>query len=60
MLLARAIRDIVRDPALARRFGKAGQAHIKAHFQADMMVAQFAELYENMARFKLRRLEHVR
>jgi glycosyltransferase involved in cell wall biosynthesis len=51
-LLARAIRDIVRDPNLARRLGEAGRAHVDAHFRAEIMVTQFAELYENLARSK--------
>jgi len=51
-LLARAIRDIVRDPTLARRLGEAGRVRVEAHFRADTMVAQFAELYENLARSK--------
>jgi len=51
-LMARAIRNIVRDPILARRLGEAGRARIEAHFRADSMVAQFAELYENLARSK--------
>ena len=40
MLLARAIRDLVRDPALARRLGEAGRARVESHFRADAMVAQ--------------------
>ena len=51
-LLARAIRDIVRNPTLATRLGDAGRARIEALFCADTMVAQFAELYENLARSK--------
>ena len=35
MLLARAIRDLVRDPALASRLGEAGRARVEAHFRAD-------------------------
>jgi glycosyltransferase involved in cell wall biosynthesis len=50
--MTRAIRDIVRDPALARRLGEAGRARAEAHFGADTMVAQFAELYEQLARAK--------
>ncbi len=50
--LARAIRDIVRDPALASRLGEAGRARVHTHFRADTMVAQFGELYENLARSK--------
>jgi glycosyltransferase involved in cell wall biosynthesis len=51
-LLARAIRDIVRDPVLASRLGAAGRARVEASFRADTMVAQFAELYERLARSK--------
>ena len=32
--------------------GEAGRARVEAHFRADTMVAQFAELYENLARSK--------
>ena len=39
MLLARAIRDLVRDPALARRFGEAGRAHVESKFRADTMIS---------------------
>jgi glycosyltransferase involved in cell wall biosynthesis len=53
-LLARAIRDIVRDPALAQRMGSAGRSRVEAIFRADTMVAQFAELYENLAQAKTR------
>ena len=52
MLLARAIRDIVRDSALGKRLGDAGRARVETQFRADAMVAQFAELYENIARSK--------
>jgi len=52
MLLARAIRDVVRDPALARRLGEAGRARVDTQFRAETMIAQFAELYENLARAK--------
>ncbi len=52
IVLARAIRDLVRDPALARRLGEAGRARAESHFGADNMVAQFAELYEQLARAK--------
>jgi glycosyltransferase involved in cell wall biosynthesis len=50
--LARAVRDVVRNPELARRLGEAGRARVETHFRADAMVAQFAELYENLARSK--------
>ena len=52
MLLARAIRDLVRDPVLASRLGEAGRARVEARFRADTMITQFAELYENLARSK--------
>jgi glycosyltransferase involved in cell wall biosynthesis len=51
-LLARAIRDIVRDPAMGRRLGEAGRVRVDAHFRVDTMVAQFAKLYEDLARSK--------
>jgi glycosyltransferase involved in cell wall biosynthesis len=50
--LARAIRDVIRNPALAERLGQAGRARADAHFRTDAMVTQFAELYEQLARFK--------
>jgi glycosyltransferase involved in cell wall biosynthesis len=52
MLLARAIRDLVRDPMLCNRLGTAGRARVEDHFRADTMITQFAELYENLARLK--------
>jgi glycosyltransferase involved in cell wall biosynthesis len=52
MLLARAIRDLIRDPALARRLGEAGRTRVEAHFQVETMIAQFAKLYEDLARAK--------
>jgi glycosyltransferase involved in cell wall biosynthesis len=51
-LLARAIRDIVRDPALAHRMGEAGRSRVDARFRSDTMVAQFITLYEDLARSK--------
>jgi glycosyltransferase involved in cell wall biosynthesis len=52
MLLARAIRKVVRDPILAKRLGEAGRARIDTHFQVDTMIAQFTQLYEDLARAK--------
>ena len=49
-LLARALRDVIRDPAMASRFGEAGRATAEARFRVDTMVAQFADLYEELAR----------
>jgi glycosyltransferase involved in cell wall biosynthesis len=51
-LLARAIRDLVRDPRMAQRMGEAGRVRVEANFRTDTMVAQFAELYEQLARSK--------
>ena len=42
-MLARAIRDLVRDPALARRLGEAGRARVEADFRAETMIDQFAD-----------------
>jgi glycosyltransferase involved in cell wall biosynthesis len=53
MLLARAIRDVVRDKTLASRLGEAGRARVAACFRADTMVTRFAELYEKLARSKM-------
>jgi glycosyltransferase involved in cell wall biosynthesis len=52
MLLARAIRDVVRDPVQAVRMGEAGRARAESLFRVDTMVAQFAELYATVARSK--------
>jgi glycosyltransferase involved in cell wall biosynthesis len=51
-LLARAMRDVLREPILARRLGDAGRARVESHFRAETMVAQFADLYEQLARAK--------
>jgi glycosyltransferase involved in cell wall biosynthesis len=51
-LLARAIRDVVRDHELARRLGEAGRARVDEAFRAETMVEQFAALYEQLARAK--------
>jgi glycosyltransferase involved in cell wall biosynthesis len=51
-LLARAIRDIVRDRELARRLGQAGRDRVDSAFRADVMIAQFAALYEQLAAAK--------
>jgi glycosyltransferase involved in cell wall biosynthesis len=51
-LLCRAIRDLIRDPTLARRLGEAGRDRVEAHFRASVMIAKFAELYEELARSK--------
>jgi glycosyltransferase involved in cell wall biosynthesis len=50
--LARAIRTVVEDPALARRLGDEGRARVESEFRADAMISQFADLYERLARSK--------
>jgi glycosyltransferase involved in cell wall biosynthesis len=51
-LLAKAIRDITRDPALGAQMGMAGRARVETRFRADAMIAQFVRLYETLARSK--------
>ncbi len=51
-LLARAIRDIVRDPEFARRLGAAGREHVATMFPVQAMIDDFATLYEELARAK--------
>ncbi len=50
--LAKAIRDMVRDPEGAQRMGNAGRARVEAEFGASTMINQFAQLYEDIARSK--------
>jgi glycosyltransferase involved in cell wall biosynthesis len=50
--LARAIRAVIDDRALAQRLGEAGRARVETEFRADHMVARFAQLYEDLARAK--------
>lgn len=50
--LARAIRELIRDPETARRMGEAGRARVEAEFRAATMVERFARLYEELARQK--------
>jgi glycosyltransferase involved in cell wall biosynthesis len=52
MLLARAIRDVVRNPVEATRMGEAGRARAESLFRVDTMVQKFAELYETLAQSK--------
>lgn len=46
--LARAARDLIRDPARARELGEAGRRRVAAEFRADAMIGRFAELYERL------------
>jgi glycosyltransferase involved in cell wall biosynthesis len=50
--LARAIRDLARDPAQALRMGETGRARVEARFTAATMIDHFAGLYEQLARSK--------
>lgn len=50
--LARAARDLIRDPDRARELGEAGRRRIETEFRADAMIARFAELYERLAAAK--------
>jgi glycosyltransferase involved in cell wall biosynthesis len=47
--LAAAVRRLVGDPELRTRLGAAAQAHVEATFGMDRMVAEYAELYEELA-----------
>jgi glycosyltransferase involved in cell wall biosynthesis len=50
--LTAALRDLVRDPAAARRLGGAGRAHVMAHCSATAMVRQLEALYLALAEQK--------
>lgn len=50
--LARAIRAVIDDPALARRLGQAGRKRVEDEFRVETMVERFAVLYEELARAK--------
>ncbi|MDX2038267.1 MAG: glycosyltransferase [Isosphaeraceae bacterium] len=52
-LLARAIRDLVRDPERAECLGLAGRARVESQFGVDAMVDAYAALYEELAASKL-------
>lgn len=46
--LALAIRALIDDPALARKYGEAGRARAEAVFGVPTMIERFAELYESL------------
>ncbi|MFG6431933.1 glycosyltransferase [Roseateles sp. LYH14W] len=46
--LATALRQLVADPALARRMGDAGRRRFDIHFTADRMVEQTLEVYRRV------------
>lgn len=47
--LAQAIRQVIADPALARRFGEAGRGRVASEFSASAMIAHYARLYCDIA-----------
>ncbi len=47
--LAKAIRTLTDDPALALRMGEAGRAQVDREFGATLMVERFAALFESLA-----------
>lgn len=50
--LAKAIRDLARDPARRQTLGEAGRARVEAEFTIHQMIDQFANLYETIAKSK--------
>jgi glycosyltransferase involved in cell wall biosynthesis len=51
-ILARAMRNVIRDAELAGRLGAAGRARIETEFRLDTMIARFGALYETLAHEK--------
>ena len=51
-LLARAIRDLVRDPERGRTLGKAGRQRVETEFGVARMIESYATLYEELAESK--------
>jgi glycosyltransferase involved in cell wall biosynthesis len=49
-VLAKAIRTLTDDPALARRMGEAGRARVDREFAVGPMIDRFATLFETLAR----------
>ena len=45
--LARALAQLLRDPGLRLRFGRAGRSRIEQHFRIEQTVAPLIELFEN-------------
>lgn len=46
--LARAIRSLLRDPALANRLASAGRARVRLEFSAEKMVRQVTQIYDEL------------
>lgn len=47
--LARALRDLIRDPARRQALGEAGRRRVEAEFRVQTMIDRFASLYESLA-----------
>lgn len=48
--LAKALRQLIADPVLARTMGNAGRRRFETHFTADRMVEQTIEVYRHVLR----------
>ncbi len=53
--LVAVLAQLVADPALVARLGTAGQAHVQSRFTVEQMVGRVGQLYEELARRKIRR-----
>ena len=47
--LANALRELLTDPALARRLGEQGYRHAREHFTVERMAREMTTLYETVA-----------
>jgi glycosyltransferase involved in cell wall biosynthesis len=45
---ARRLKELLADPALLARFGKAGADRVRCHFSIERQVASHVELYEEL------------
>jgi glycosyltransferase involved in cell wall biosynthesis len=50
--LAEGILTLLRDPTLARQYGRAARTTIEQHFAMERIIAMYAELYQNLIRRK--------
>ncbi len=50
--LARAMRDLIRDPDRRTALGEAGRRRAEEEFRVQTMIDRFADLYEELARAK--------
>ena len=50
--LAKALRDLVRDPERRQTLGAGGRAHLRPQFGLDTMIQEHVRLYEDLARAK--------